>query len=77
MNENEIMAELQNLRVQWRRTRGLKLSRKRELLSRGTEIAGVRHDRDYKNQKKTQHNLAKLIRHLECRLNGKRDRSEA
>ena len=76
MDENEMKAELQNLRLQWRHARGLKLSRKQELLSQGMEIAGVRHDRDYKNHKKTQHNLATLIRHLECRLNKKRARSE-
>ena len=69
-------AGLESLRIQWRRERGLKLSRKRELMSQGRDMAGVRHDREYRIHRKAQRHFARLVRHLERKLNRQRARGE-
>lgn len=76
MNEKDIRGGLESLRIQWRNARGLKLSRKRELMNQGRDVAIVRHDLVYRIHKKAQRHFAKLVRHLESRLNRKRARSE-
>jgi hypothetical protein len=76
MNEKDMRAGLESLRIQWRNARGYKLSRKRELMNQGGDVAAVRHDRVYRIYRKAQRHFARLVRHMESRLNRKRARSE-
>ena len=72
MDEKDLLAGLASLRALWRAAREQKLSRKRELMSLGGDIASVRHDRLYRSFQKEQRGLFRRIRRLEMTLNRKR-----
>lgn len=64
------------LREEWRNAREAKLLRRDELLARGSGIAGVRHDRIYRELRRKQRGFAVRMLHLERAMNRKRAREK-
>ncbi len=63
--------EILESRDEWTRVRDLKLKRKEELLDSGLDKKEVRKDRLFKELKKQQYGISKVIRHKQKRLNRK------
>ena len=61
--------ERDRLRSEWKSLKGLKLSRKRELLLQEADIKDIRHDKLYRQYRKSQYNVSKKIRHIEIKIN--------
>ena len=61
--------ERDRLRSEWQSLRDFKLSRKRELLLQEADIKEIRHDKLYRQYRKSQHNVSKKIRHIEITIN--------
>lgn len=76
MKEEDIRNGIGIARMEWRRARDGKLSRKRELRGAGADMAAARHDRIYRGFRKEQRRCAAVIRHLERRLNRTRAREK-
>jgi hypothetical protein len=67
----EIRQELHKKREEWRRLRELKLDRKRVLAAGSLDKKQIRQDAVYRKLEKEQAHLAKVIKHIEKRLNRK------
>ncbi len=67
----QIRADLESKRNEWRNIRDLRLRRKRFLEAEGSDRASIRKDREHRDLQKKQDRLAKVIRHIEKRLNRK------
>jgi hypothetical protein len=76
MQEKEQLESIAVLRREWQLARDKKLSRKKELLAGGQDMAVVRHDRLYRDLRKRQHSYAVRIVHLERTMNRKRAREK-
>ncbi len=76
MHKKEPLESIAALRHEWRQAREEKLSRKKDLLAGGHDMATVRHDRLYRDLRKRQHSFAVRIVHLERTMNRKRAREK-
>ncbi len=76
MNKKDLLESIASLRHEWRQARDEKLSRKKDLLSGGHDMAAVRRDRLYRDLRKRQHGVAVRIVHLERTMNRKRAREK-
>jgi hypothetical protein len=76
MNKKEPLESIASLRHEWRQARDEKLSRKKDLIAGGHDMAAVRRDRLYRNLRKRQHGFAVRIVQLERIINRKRAREK-
>jgi len=67
----EIKADLESHRNEWRNIRNLRLRRKRSLEAEGLDKASIRKDGEHRELRKKQDHLTKVIRHIEKKLNRK------
>ena len=76
---NDLKDDICLKRAEWRRVRDDRLQRKSGLLAFGYDKRGIRSDRIFKQLRKEQDALSKLIRHTGKRLNrlvAKKSRAE-
>ncbi len=68
-NIDDIKEYIRLKRGKWRILREKRLKRREELLALGYDKRGIRKDKIFKNLRKEQDALSKLIRHADKRLN--------
>ncbi|HOT46929.1 MAG TPA: hypothetical protein PLM53_16360 [Spirochaetota bacterium] len=76
MQGKDLLESIAGLRHEWRQARDEKLTRKKDILAGGHDMAAVRRDRLYRDLRKRQHGYAVRIIHLERTMNRKRAREK-
>lgn len=65
------MLDMEHKRADWRRVRDDRLALKDKLLSLGMDKREIRKDPKYRELKKEQEHLTRILKHIEKRLNKK------
>jgi len=76
MDESELLEIIKQARAEWRGVRNLRLELRDSLISGGMTRQELRKERAYRELKKKQQHLSRIIRHLEKKYNRKRSAAD-